>query len=84
MPLNHRGLYNRLVKRRDSYTAFLTSGEELPMEAHLKLINEIARLDYRIKSIEKMNLKQLQQYVTEYEIEAPSQLNQQPAPHRQD
>ncbi len=84
MPLNYKGYYNRLVKLRDNYTKYLTAGEELTLGAHLKLINEISRIDRQIKNIEQKNLKELREYVTRYEIEAPSKLNQQPALHRQD
>lgn len=42
------------------------------MEAHLKLINEISRLDRQIRSIEELTMKQLEDSVTEWEIEMNS------------
>ena len=69
----YRHKHKELKELQKSYYEYLTeSGDPLTMEAHLKLINEISRLDRQIRSIEELTMKQLEDSVTEWEIEMNS------------
>lgn len=72
----YRKKYKELKALQESYYRYLTESEDpLPMGSHLKLINEISRLDRQISKIEVMNLNQLEQPVSEWDIEMNSELN---------
>ena len=66
----YRRKHKELKELQKGYYQYLIESEDpLTMDARLKLINEISRLDRQIRSIEEMNLVQLEQEVLEWEIE---------------
>lgn len=76
MPRSYRKVHKELVQLRKSYHDFLTESQEpLTMGNNLKLINEISRIDRRIKEIEKMTMIQLEVPAVEWEFQENSLMN---------